>query len=275
MSNLFEEIQNRQDVIEERIEALEKALRAAPSGRLRISMSRGKPRFYEVTQKADNCGKYIPKTQAGRIRRLAQADYDRKILRSIQEESDLISRLADFYTEIDEDGEEFFSSPEEKILKKMNPVRRELIDPFDDTEEGYIEKWMNVVYDKKGFDPEAPEYYTGNKIRVRSETELMIAEMLEKQTIPFHYEKPLELRGFGTVHPNFTVLNVPQRKTMYWEHLGMMDDESNRDHVLRKIEAYMRNGLFPGIDLILTHETSERPLRPTLLEDIIDVYLLD
>ncbi len=275
MSILFEELQNRQYVIEQRIAALEKTLQSAPESRLRISMFKGKPRFYEVVQKADSCGQYLQKAQMDKIRKLAQADYEKRVLRSLRDEIKLISEITRFYKTLAETGEEFFSGPEEIILNKMNPVRRELIDPVEDTRERYIEKWMDVTYDEKGFAPDAPEYYTGNEIRVRSKTEWMIAEMLEKQKIPFHYELPLNLGGFGTVHPDFTVLNVRQRKTMYWEHLGMMDDESYCVHALRKIEAYMRNGIFPGINLILTHETSDNPIRSSLLENIIDVYILN
>ena len=121
MSKLFEELQNRQYVIEQRIAALEKTLQSAPESRLRISMIKGKPRFYEVIQKADSCGQYIPKSQMDKIRRLAQADYERRILRSLRDEIKLISEITHFYKTIAEKGEEFFSGPEEIILKKMNP----------------------------------------------------------------------------------------------------------------------------------------------------------
>ena len=36
----------------------------------------------------------------------------------------------------------------------------------------------------------------------------------------------------------------------------------------------MKNGLYPGSDLILSHETAARPVQPKLLEKMIDVYLL-
>ena len=108
---------------------------------------------------------------------------------------------------------------------------------------------------------------------MRSKTELIIAEMLEKKSIPFHYEKPLFLKGQGTIHPDFTVLNVAQRKSLFWEHMGMMDDDLYRDYALERINQYILAGYFPGRDLILTHETSSRPIRTAILERVIDEYL--
>ena len=274
MSILFEELQKRQYVIEQKIAELEKTLQSAPESRLRISMSRGRPRFYEVIQKADSCGQYIPKSQTDKIRKLAKADYEKKILQSLRDELKLVSEIMHFYKAFAEKEGDFFSGPEETILKKMNPIRRDLIDPVDDTLEGYIEKWMEISYDKKGFAPDAPEYYTGNGIRVRSKTEWMIAEMLEKQSIPFHYEQPLNLKGFGMVHPDFTVLNLRQRKTMYWEHMGMMDNPKYLERSLDKVTKYEMNGYYPGENLILTHETSASPLNMRLVENMIEKYCM-
>ncbi|MFQ6929598.1 MAG: hypothetical protein ACLRR3_00115 [Eubacterium sp.] len=35
---------------------------------------------------------------------------------------------------------------------------------------------------------------------------------------------PLRLKGYGTVKPDFTVLNKRTRHEYVWEHFGMMDD---------------------------------------------------
>ena len=61
---------------------------------------------------------------------------------------------------------------------------------------------------------------------------------------------------------------------MYWEHLGMMGDEQYSRKALQKIEYYIMNDLFPGSDLILTHETASAPVRPQILENMIEKYLL-
>lgn len=82
------------------------------------------------------------------------------------------------------------------------------------------------------------------------------------------------LEGTGRIHPDFTVLNVRKRKTMFWEHMGMMDDEEYRDHALERIDRYAAAGFYPGTDLILTQESSSRPVRTKIIERMIEAYLL-
>ena len=92
--------------------------------------------------------------------------------------------------------------------------------------------------------------------------------------IPYKYEVPLPLKGFGIVYPDFVVLNAKQRKVYYWEHLGMMEQPDYAAAAVQKLEQYQKNGIFPGDKLILTYETKTRPLNTKLLEQCIIQYLL-
>ena len=103
--------------------------------------------------------------------------------------------------------------------------------------------------------------------RVRSKSELIIANLLSKEGIPYKYECPLRLKGFGTVHPDFTALRRNARREIYWEHLGMMDDPEYTARAVRKISAYILNGFYPGEDLIITAETNASPINIRELRD--------
>ena len=46
---------------------------------------------------------------------------------------------------------------------------------------------------------------------VRSKSEKIIADTLTKNNINYVYELPLRLKGYGTVKPDFTVLNKRTR----------------------------------------------------------------
>jgi len=116
--------------------------------------------------------------------------------------------------------------------------------------------------------------YTEKNEHVRSKSEKILADKLNLMHIPYHYEKPLHLHGYGIVHPDFTILNKRTRKEYYWEHLGMMDDASYSEKAVMKIETYEKNSIFPGDSLILTYETSVHPLDSRLIELIIHKYLL-
>ena len=227
------------------------------------------PRYYLITETGDVTGSYIPLCEEKLIKALAQKSYAKRAIKSLRQELSLLQRLRTLYGTSDD----FFAGPEETLFRGVSEARRALVTPIIPDDETYITEWRSKTYEPKLIYDESTEYYSGD-IRVRSKTEWMIAETLRKHGIPFYYEKPLYLESYGTIHPDFTVLNVKRRKTMYWEHLGMMDDEDYVSHALERIEAYMMNGLFPGVDLILTHETSEKPIRSRLIEDAIQAYLL-
>ncbi len=273
MSILLEEINKRTEWIIQRLTVLEKDLRKAPEGRLRIRSNQNHFRYYLMREKNDHTGKYIRRRQVEIAAALAQKEYDRKIIRSLQDEQRLLQRLQGFY-ETGSDCCEWYYGPEEGIWSKLPEARKVLVRPFVQTRENYVEEWLSESYEPMPFYEDDPEYVSDNGIRVRSKTELIIINMLEKRNIPFCYERPLYLQGMGEVHPDFTVSNVRKRKTLYWEHLGMMDDPEYYHKALRKIEAYEKNGYFPGADLILTHETSERPVSTRILEKTIETYLL-
>ena len=120
--------------------------------------------------------------------------------------------------------------------------------PIMETDEQYIHNWEGVVYQGKGFDDTTPEIYTAKGEGVRSKSEVIIADILNQEGIPHRYEYPLQLKGWGRVYPDFTVLNVRERKEIYWEHLGMMDDPNYVENALQKLALYQQNGI-----LIIPH----------------------
>lgn len=71
---------------------------------------------------------------------------------------------------------------------------------------------------------EIREEFSSDDERYRSKSEFLIASALKDAGVPFRYECSLYLNGYGTVYPDFTVLNKRTRRVFYHEHLGMMDD---------------------------------------------------
>ena len=142
-----------------------------------------------------------------------------------------------------------------------------------ETESQFVESWGSVEYEGKGFRMDLPELYTAKGERVRSKSEVMIADLLNKEAIPYRYEYPLYLKGFDLVYPDFTVLNVKKRKEIYWEHFGMMDDSEYVEKAMKKITVYAQNGIFPGINLIVTFETRKTPLNQKMAMLVIKEYL--
>lgn len=91
------------------------------------------------------------------------------------------------------------------------------------------------------------EWYKEGKIHrtltehmVRSKSEVIIANMLFERDIPFQYEVPL-FAPDGTFYlPDFTI--NWRGEEWYWEHLGMLKDESYRNHWEAKQAWYKKHG---------------------------------
>ena len=87
---------------------------------------------------------------------------------------------------------------------------------------------------------------------VRSKSEVIIANMLVAQDVPFQYEKPLYAPD-GTMYlPDFTVRF--RGETYYWEHVGLLHLPSYKAHWEKKKKWYEKH--FPG-RLLTTYEGND------------------
>lgn len=228
----------------------EEALMEAPKGALRICHSKNRVQYYHRSDPQDYNGGYIRGKDIQLARNLAQKDYDRKVLQTVEKELNAIRKYLFLCPEVEV----------EEIYENLKEERKNLITPIWKPEDEYVRQWNSVKYQGKGFFEDTPEFYTMKGERVRSKSELMIADLLNRRGIPYRYEYPVYVNGVGKIYPDFTVLNVRNRTELYWEHLGMMDDASYVEKALQKIAVYEKNEIFQGEKLILTYETRKNPL---------------
>lgn len=241
----------------------EGALANAPEGILRVCCSGQRTQYYRRENEKDGNGTYLRKKNRDIICKLAQKEYDQKVLRVVEKELRTIEKCLAEYPTIQA----------ELIYEQLHRERQKLVTPVLETEEQYIRKWESFIYEGKMFEENAPEFYTAKNERVRSKSEWIIADLLNREGIPYRYECPLELKGMGRIYPDFMVLNVKKRKEFYWEHLGLMDDAAYADKALQKIIQYEQNGIYPGDKLIITHETRKNPLSQKQVKIMIEHYL--
>lgn len=78
---------------------------------------------------------------------------------------------------------------------------------------------------------------------VRSKSEVIIANMLRDAGVPYEYEKQLDVGDGHFLLPDFTIEDAETGKTFYWEHCGMLTDESYRCRWKMKKGVYERLGL--------------------------------
>ena len=263
--SLFDESLRQRELFLEKI-VLEKtaALDDCPPGKLRVVHRGQQSYYYWRTDPKDTNGSYISRKDSFIAQTLAQKCYDQKILCAAKEELTLIKKLRN----------KLSRQSVETCSLELEETYRDLIDTVVLSDEAFAKQWQNMPYRKKHYWDDEKEYYTKRGERVRSKSELIIANALNDQNIPYRYECACNLKGCGFVYPDFTVLNVRNRKEYLWEHMGMMDDINYVQKAMRKLSLYEKNGYYPGDKLIITHETDTQPLKSKYIHALIEAFLL-
>ena len=260
---ILEELRNMVRALNKNIDLIRRRLAQAPSGNLRVSYTGKYRQFYLRNDPGDGIGTYLPRKDRDIAAALAQKDYDSKLLAELVKQQKALER---FLKDYDPDA------PLD-VYEKLGEARKALVTKEFLTDKEFVEQWLNMPYNHMGFSDNDPEYYTPKGERVRSKSELLIADALIRNNIPYRYECPVYEGGYLIGVPDFNCLNVRQRKDYYWEHLGMMSDSTYADKNVRKLEKYSLANDFDESRLILTFETENHPLNTRVIEEKIRRYL--
>ena len=236
---------------------LAEKLRKAPEGALHSKNCRGTQQFYV---KKDGIRKYLRKSDWNLAKQIAQRDYHKKLL----------SQVCSDLTYLDTFLRKFDVDKLYDIYDELPIARQKLVEPFLIRDKQYIAEWEQIIYDRKDFEEGSQEIYTERGERVRSKSEKIIADMLYHKNIPYKYECPINLKGLGMIYPDFTCLRLADRKTILWEHLGMMTDPIYCQKAMKKIDIYAKNGFIQGRDIIYTFESEKYSLNTMSVENLIN-----
>ncbi|MBO4457066.1 MAG: hypothetical protein J5802_05055 [Butyrivibrio sp.] len=228
-----------------------------------ISKSNGQDQYYWVDRLTGR-RKYAKKSDKEKLKRIAQRDYEMLVKKKFVCIRDAISEFIKNY-----DIEEA-----EKVYLGIADARKKLVTPIIEPKAMSVGRWKSVVYEPMGFDEGIGGFYSNAGIRVRSKSELIIANMLEREGIPYRYEYPIVLKSVGTVRPDFTCLNVRTGQEFIWEHFGMMDNIAYANKNVSKINAYEHNGYYSGKNMIMTFETSQHAISSYKVKAMIEQYLV-
>ena len=238
-------------------------LDAAPEGKLRISKSHNHVQYY-CYKDEKKCGNYIAKENITMAQQLAQKSYDEKVLHLAEKRHSQIKRLLKDYTD----------DELERIYISEHPQRQKLIQPIEPTWEQRVNEWKSKEYKGKDFAEGTPVILTEKGERVRSKSEKIMADFFYRKGLEYKYECPLYLRGMGNIYPDFTFLSKKTGEEIYWEHNGKCDEPLYARDMVRKINTYENNGIFPGERLILTYETEQTILSTGKIEQLAERYLM-
>jgi len=238
---------------------LVKLSNSVPEGIMLRTARHGKDfQYFLRTHGSETNGKYINKKEMKVAMALAQIEYDEKLIQKLNKSIRALRSLESIW-EDDLIG---------RTVGQLAPGKRSLIKPPFPSDEDFLRNWREQEFEGLEFAEKAPEYYTRRGLRVRSKSEILIADILDEMSVPFLYEKPLPLQT-SIVHPDFTLLNIKERKEVYWEHFGMMDDMDYRNNAFLKIRKYESNGFYRHDAFIWTEETGRCPLDTKVLRKMI------
>lgn len=259
MKELIIIVRERLDYLIRIKETINVNLASAPKGTLQLRMMRGRIRYYFQKGKVR---RYINSEEKVLLEQLAQKLYLEEAQAAIDNEISVLSKL-DSHLPI---------RRVENVYDELRPELRKFAAPLFPSDAEFAARWLSEKYDKlEGYN--GPVYSTTKGDMVRSKSEYIIAEMLYKYGIPYKYERPLYIQG-KWIRPDFTILNVAERKELIWEHEGLMDDMEYRNRAIEKNRAYNYSGYFEGDNLIVTFETSTHTLDTDHVELIIRKVIL-
>jgi len=264
-NNYFESMLIRKAELEQQVERCDKRLKKAPEGKLYISKGKNNYQYYLRKLNSEKTGTYIKKDQFKLITRLAQKKYDMEFISLAEKELEIISEFIRKYRNINHINESVFDKYPAEIKKEIVPA--------EISDEEYIRRWLEEPYIRKGFNTDDAEHYTKRGERVRSKSEVIIANTLYDMGIPYKIEMPVQLWNGMIYHPDFALLDIKNRKVIYYEHFGKMDDFEYITTQLERIDDYTRTGLYIGKDYFITYETIKHPLNDITVKMTVAKYL--
>lgn len=246
------------------IEFANKKIDATSKEDLRVSVSNGVTQYYRRTPGVSGPnGKYIRKSEFEIVRKLAGQMYYKNLLKCAVREKYHIHCLANIY-----DGNTF-----ENSFEKLHPQLSEIVKPIVESDRLYIKNWQ----DKKSSINNTFEIfgnsYSNKGEHVRSKSEKLIADILYQNGIPYKYEECLKFSDGTILFPDFTILDVKRRREVYLEHLGCMDDYQYQERAFEKIKKYENNGIYIGVNLLITSESASVPFNNLNFEKMVKMWL--
>ena len=142
-------------------------------------------------------GKYISKSEVELAKQLAQKTYNERVLK-------LVSRRL---KQIECITREFEDDEIEELFQRESLERQALINPVEPTWKQLVSEWEKEEYQGKEVDENLPEIYAERGERVKSKSEKILADYFYRNQIPYKYEKPIYLKGYGIIYPDFTFIS--------------------------------------------------------------------
>ena len=250
-------IRNRKELLSRTLDRLGEKIASLPEGSLLVKHRKGTSHY--MYYQLNNTTKYLNKNDKKLINSLVQKKYLKLVQKAAKQELKALSNAIEFYPK----------KCMENVYDELPSELKEYAIPIVPGDEQFADKWQAEPFTPKPFAKGAPEFYTLKGERVRSKSEVIIADRLFAKGIPYKYECPV-LIGNEIIHPDLTILRLSDRKILYHEHCGKMGDPDYVEGMVSRVNKYAGDGIYLGDRLFLTFESADQPLDISWLDDFIE-----
>ena len=252
-------LSERYDLITKTIENIEKKLKTLPEGWINVRYQNGKAYYYHAKYKSKD--RFLAKGDEVLIRQLLQKYYLKKVLKAAKNELAALSKMLNIYP----------ADLPEDLYEKLPEELRMGVEPVILGNEQDAREWMAEPFVGKPFKDDAPVYKTIKGERVRSKSEVMIADRMFFRGVPYKYECPIMIDG-QVIHPDFSIKRMSDNKLIYHEHCGRMDDPEYVNDLVERVNLYNQAGIMQGDRLTFSFETADKPLDNRVIDRLIDEF---
>lgn len=251
-------------------------LKNSPDGILITRKTRYGTRYYQRITGSKPGEIYLGKKNAEIIKALQEKAYFSEMKKVAEKELEAL-------TEINRIKEKLIDY--EKVFNTIPDSKKTLIKPYDSPETENVKKkiekeckyWEKDKVDRRGVDKNL-KFVSLNGERVRSKSELIIADRLKNAGIPYYYEGKYLLVDEDTMEyqawfPDFQLFNIRTGEKFFWEHFGIMDNPEYCASCQFKLETYAKYGIVMGKNLIVTMESSKHSLNTEYVDLLIKEFL--
>lgn len=266
-SRLISKIDKRINLLQSTINDAQKRLKVLPEGTIYVTKVKHKNRYRYYYRKhgEKTRGTYLVKEKNKLISELSKKKYYSDLVKYCTKELRILKEIEKIKYEND--------SIKYAYQKQSDGIKK-YISPYDVDDETFKNQWLAEPYEGLRFSEEdTSKFITERGERVRSKSELLIANMLNKYGIPYKYEYPITFTNGRVAYPDFTILLPHRRKVVYWEHLGKMGDVDYITRNVRKLDDYKKIGINLGINLLISYENYGNPIGTSDIITIINSIL--
>ncbi len=155
---------------------LERELKNSPSGKIHVAKSGTRIQYYLRETPMEKTGIYLGADKKKEIKLYLQKQYNEQVIKRVLQEIKWLEKFMMQHETMQMDIRNVFSTLPQSVKK--------LVEPIDVSDEDYATWWRNIPFEGKTLPNPRDDFRTDCDEYVRSKSEILIANMLNKMKIP-------------------------------------------------------------------------------------------